>query len=127
MGMKPGSWCRSVLPERPGHRRTSTYLIVIFIACRTRLELGPSIGRWARPDFIVITAMRFKLMPMAQIEVHSFEPRTETGATDLAVYEALAQLALLISEISSGICPRAPVPKIDLWKSKSSVTNMGSD
>lgn len=98
-----------------------------FYCVQDTSRLGPSIGRWARPDFIVITAMRFKLLPGAQIDVHSFELKTETGATDLAVYEALAQLALLISDISSGICPRAPVPKIDLWKSKSSVTNMGSD
>ena len=35
--------------------------------------------------------MRFKLLPGAQIDVHSFELKTETGATDLAVYEALAQ------------------------------------
>lgn len=52
---------------------------------------GDRRGRWARPDFILVTAMKFKLMPGAQIDVHSFELKTETGATDLAVYEALAQ------------------------------------
>jgi hypothetical protein len=53
--------------------------------------MGPVRGRWARPDYILVSAMRFKLMPGSQIDVHSFELKTETGATDLAVYEALAQ------------------------------------
>jgi len=52
---------------------------------------GLRLGRWARPDFILVSAMRFKLMPGAQLDVHSFELKTEEGATDLAVYEALAQ------------------------------------
>jgi hypothetical protein len=54
-------------------------------------RLGPPLGRWARPDYIVVTAMRFKIMPGAQLDVHSFELKAEFGATDLAVYEALAQ------------------------------------
>lgn len=53
--------------------------------------MGPRRGRWARPDFILVSAMKFNVMPGAQIDVHSFELKTETGATDLAVYEALAQ------------------------------------
>jgi len=52
---------------------------------------GDRLGRWARPDFILVSAMRFKLMPGAQLDVHSFELKAEFGATDLAVYEALAQ------------------------------------
>jgi hypothetical protein len=54
-------------------------------------RLGPPLARWARPDFILVTAMRFRLMPGAQLDVHSFELKAEFGATDLAVYEALAQ------------------------------------
>lgn len=54
-------------------------------------KLGPPLARWARPDFIVVTAMRFRIMPGAQLDVHSFELKAENGATDLAVYEALAQ------------------------------------
>ena len=54
-------------------------------------RLGPPRARWARPDFILVTAMRFRLMPGAQLDVHSFELKAEYGATDLAVYEALAQ------------------------------------
>jgi len=54
-------------------------------------RLGPPLGRWARPDFILITAMRFRVMPGAQLDVYSFELKAEFGATDLAVYEALAQ------------------------------------
>jgi hypothetical protein len=52
---------------------------------------GPRRGRWARPDFILVSAMTFSLLPGAQVDVHSFELKTESGATDLAVYEALAQ------------------------------------
>lgn len=54
-------------------------------------RLGPPLGRWARPDFILVTAMRFRIMPGAQLDVYSFELKAEFGATDLAVYEALAQ------------------------------------
>lgn len=54
-------------------------------------KLGPPLARWARPDFIVVTAMRFRIMPGAQLDVFSFELKAEFGATDLAVYEALAQ------------------------------------
>lgn len=48
-------------------------------------------GRWARPDFIAVTAMRFKYLPGAQVDVHSFELKTETGGSVLAIHEALAQ------------------------------------
>ncbi|ARP98329.1 hypothetical protein [Pseudorhodoplanes sinuspersici] len=53
--------------------------------------IGPVRGRFARPDFILVTAMRFRLLPGAQIDVHSFELKAENGATDESVYEALAQ------------------------------------
>ena len=53
--------------------------------------MGPRRGRWARPDFILVSAMRFNLMPGAQLDVHSFEFKTESGASVLAVHEALAQ------------------------------------
>ncbi len=53
--------------------------------------IGPVRGRFARPDFIVVTAMRFRLLPGSQIDVHSFELKAEHGATDESVYEALAQ------------------------------------
>ncbi|MGQ0444252.1 MAG: hypothetical protein ACT4O2_03760 [Beijerinckiaceae bacterium] len=52
---------------------------------------GPAKGLWARPDFILVSAMRFKFMPGAQVDVHSFELKTETGCSVLAVHEALAQ------------------------------------
>lgn len=54
-------------------------------------QIGPPRGRWARPDYVVITAMRFRVVPGSQLDVHSFELKAEHGATDLAVYEALAQ------------------------------------
>ncbi|GIK81159.1 MAG: hypothetical protein BroJett024_22640 [Alphaproteobacteria bacterium] len=53
--------------------------------------MGDRLGRWARPDYIVVSAMNFRIVPGAQLDVHSFELKTEAGATDLAVYEALAQ------------------------------------
>ena len=39
-------------------------------------------GFWARPDFILISAMRFKYMPGAQVDVHSFELNTENRLFD---------------------------------------------
>jgi hypothetical protein len=53
--------------------------------------MGPAKGRWARPDFILVSAMRFKFLPGAQVDVHGFELKTETGGSVLAVHEALAQ------------------------------------
>lgn len=53
--------------------------------------LGPQKGRWARPDFIAISAMRFKLLPGAQVDLHSFELKTQVGGSVLAIHEALAQ------------------------------------
>ena len=53
--------------------------------------MGPAKGRWARPDFILVSAMRFKFLPGAQVDVHGFELKTETGCSVLAVHEALAQ------------------------------------
>jgi hypothetical protein len=52
---------------------------------------GQAKGLWARPDFILVSAMRFKFMPGAQVDVHSFELKTETGCSVLSVHEALAQ------------------------------------
>ncbi|MGH6793745.1 MAG: hypothetical protein ACREDH_00710, partial [Methylocella sp.] len=52
---------------------------------------GPAKGLWAHPDFIMISAMRFRFMPGAQVDVHGFELKTETGCSVLGVHEALAQ------------------------------------
>ncbi len=52
---------------------------------------GPYRGKWARPDFILVSAMRFRLMPGAQVDLHSFELKTEAGGGVLAIHEALAQ------------------------------------
>ena len=52
---------------------------------------GPQKGKWARPDFILVSAMRFRLMPGAQLDLHSFELKTEIGGSVLAIHEALAQ------------------------------------
>ena len=53
--------------------------------------MGPHKRKWARPDFILVSAMRFKLMPGAQVDLHSFELKTESGGGVLAIHEALAQ------------------------------------
>jgi hypothetical protein len=53
--------------------------------------MGGQKGKWARPDFILVSAMRFKIMPRAQIDLHSFELKTESGGSVLAIHEALAQ------------------------------------
>ncbi len=53
--------------------------------------MGGQKGKWARPDFILVSAMRFRLMPGAQVDLHSFELKTETGGSVLAIHEALAQ------------------------------------
>jgi hypothetical protein len=53
--------------------------------------MGANKGKWARPDFILVSAMRFKLLPGAQVDLHSFELKTEAGGSVLAIHEALAQ------------------------------------
>jgi hypothetical protein len=53
--------------------------------------MGGQKGKWARPDFILVSAMRFRLMPGAQVDLHSFELKTESGGSVLAIHEALAQ------------------------------------
>lgn len=58
---------------------------------RDTSAMGPPKGQWARPDFILVSAMRFNLLPGAQVDVHSFELKRESGGTVLAVHEALAQ------------------------------------
>jgi len=52
---------------------------------------GPSQGKWTRPDFVFVSAMRFRVLPGVQVDVHSFELKTEAGGTVYAVHEALAQ------------------------------------
>lgn len=52
---------------------------------------GPAQGRWARPDFMLVSAMRFQFLPGVEVHVHSFEVKTESGGSVLAVHEALAQ------------------------------------
>jgi hypothetical protein len=62
-----------------------------FFVVHDTSSFGPQQGQWARPDYIVVTAMRFKLMPGSQVDVHSFELKTEIGCTVQSVHEALAQ------------------------------------
>jgi hypothetical protein len=80
-------------------------------------RFGPPLGRWARPDFILATAMRFRIMPGAQLDVYSFELKAEFGATDLAVYEALAQtrfthFGYLVWHLPKGSTAQTRLPEI---------------
>ena len=52
---------------------------------------GEPRGRWTRPDFILVSAMRFRLLPGAQVDLHAFELKAEQGGGVLAIHEALAQ------------------------------------
>lgn len=61
------------------------------VAVQDTSTVGTARGRWTRPDFILVSAMRFRLLPGAQVDVHSFELKTETGGSVPAVHEALAQ------------------------------------
>lgn len=54
-------------------------------------NIGPRDGQWARPDFVLVTVMRFSIVPGSQLDVHSFELKTASGGTVPAVHEALAQ------------------------------------
>jgi len=62
-----------------------------WLTCDTS-SVGTTGVQWARPDFTLISVKQFKLLPGVEFDVHSFELKTESGgATDLAVFEALAQ------------------------------------
>jgi hypothetical protein len=79
--------------------------------------VGPRSGQWARPDFIAVSVMRFQLLPMRQVAVHSFELKTETGGTVQAVHEALAQTRFthfghLAWHLPSGSRAEARLPEI---------------
>jgi hypothetical protein len=81
-------------------------------------QMGPIRGRWTRPDFIIVSAMRFRLMPGAQVDVHSFELKTETGASVLSVHEALAQTRFthfghLVWHLPAGSKSMATLPEIE--------------
>jgi hypothetical protein len=74
-------------------------------------------GRWARPDFIAVSATRFKTLPGVEVDVHSFELKTETGADMLAVHEALAQTRFtnyghLVWHLPPGSVVEAKLPEI---------------
>lgn len=61
------------------------------VACDTS-SIGKTGVQWARPDFTMVSVKQFKFLPGIEVDVHSFELKTESGgATDLAVFEALAQ------------------------------------
>lgn len=75
-------------------------------------------GRWARPDFILVAAMRFALVPGTQLDLHSFELKKEYGVDNLAVYEALAQTRFthfghLVWHLPQGSPAEAQLPEIE--------------
>ena len=54
-------------------------------------RFGPASGQWMRPDYALVSVMRFQYLPGLQVDVHSFELKAENGGSVLAVHEALAQ------------------------------------
>ncbi|MBX2853878.1 MAG: hypothetical protein KTR21_02760 [Rhodobacteraceae bacterium] len=54
-------------------------------------QRGPRRGQWARPDFILVTLLRYRFQPQKQLDLHAFELKTENGCNVQAVHEALAQ------------------------------------
>jgi hypothetical protein len=54
-------------------------------------KTGPRIGQWARPDYVLVSVSRLKLLAQTQVEAHTFELKTELGGSVQAVHEALAQ------------------------------------
>jgi len=53
--------------------------------------IGPRSGQWARPDFVLISASRYRFLPEIQVDVHGFELKPASGGSVQAVSEALAQ------------------------------------
>lgn len=79
---------------------------------------GPREGQWARPDFILVSVMRFQIVPGSQLDVHSFELKTETGGSVQAVHEALAQTRFtnfghLVWHVPFGSKVEAKLPEIE--------------
>jgi hypothetical protein len=94
---QPESWAEVKLMEPLGRYLGSTFRAGLDLPgdglcfVQDTSSYGPHRGQWARPDFILVSAMRFRLMPGSQVDVHSFELKTESGCTVQAVHEALAQ------------------------------------
>ncbi len=59
---------------------------------RDTSRLGSIGGRWGAPLTLLASPRHvFKFMPGVQVDVHSFELKTQTGVDTLAIHEALAQ------------------------------------
>jgi hypothetical protein len=93
----PETWAEARLMEPLGKYLDSTFRAGLDLPrdglclVQDTSSFGPHRGQWARPDYILVSAMRFRLMPGSQVDVHSFELKTETGCTVQSVHEALAQ------------------------------------
>ncbi len=79
---------------------------------------GPTKGTWRRPDFTVVNVIDLPLLGRRQIDVHSFELKTETGCTVPSVFEALSQArethyAYLAWDLPEGSPRRADLPEIE--------------
>jgi hypothetical protein len=79
---------------------------------------GPRQGEWARPDFVVVTVMQFDLVPGSQLDVYSFELKTESGGSVQAIHEALAQTRFthfghLIWHVPRGSQVEVSLPEIE--------------
>jgi hypothetical protein len=80
--------------------------------------LGPREGQWARPDFLLVSVMKFKLVPGIQLDVHSFELKASYGGSIQAIHEALAQTRFtnfghFIWHVPIGSIYEARVPELE--------------
>lgn len=120
----PGEWSEARLmapTERYLEKIFSTSLDLppgaTFVVTDTSTT-GPREGQWARPDFILVSVMRFQLVPGSQLDVHSFELKAEAGGSVQAVHEALAQTRFtnfghLVWHVPVGSKAEAKLPEIE--------------
>lgn len=52
-------------------------------------KTGPPTGHWERPDYVLVAVSGFRHLPGVQVDVHSFELKTEPGGGLQGVHEAL--------------------------------------
>jgi hypothetical protein len=52
-------------------------------------KTGPPTGHWERPDYVLVAVSSFRHLPGVQVDVHSFELKTEPGGGLQGVHEAL--------------------------------------
>jgi hypothetical protein len=54
--------------------------------------IGPRKGLWTRPDYTVVSVTRFAVLPLAHLDIYSFELKAENACNVTSIHEALAQM-----------------------------------